>query len=67
MSGSGCCDGCAVLDYEKPVNRYDCFRAVCCDPEKPAMGARRVVDTAVTREPRNITRPIWCRGKQVAK
>ena len=65
MSGSGCCDGCGLLSFEKPVNRYDCFRALCCDPDKPVMGARRVVATSGVRRPRFIERPVWCRGKEL--
>lgn len=65
MSGSAWCDGCGRLRFEKPVNRYDCFRALCCDPDKPVLGARRVLSTSGVAAPRNIVRPVWCRGKVV--
>ncbi len=58
------CDGCRCLDYETPVNRYDCWRALCCDPDKPVLGARRVVATAGIMRPVRIRRPVWCRGKE---
>ena len=58
------CDGCAVLRFAEPVNRYDCHSAMCCDTEKPAMGEKRVVATAMTAKPRFIKRPAWCRGKR---
>ena len=61
---SECCDGCAWLCFEEPVNRYDVHRALCCDPDKPARGARRVVATSGVAAPRFITRPAWCRGKK---
>ena len=63
------CDGCASLEIEEPVNRYDVWRACCCDPDKPAAGARRVVDTAPAGSasgPFGITRPAWCRGRRIA-
>ena len=58
------CDGCGMLRYAEPVNRYDCHSAMCCDADKPAMGAKRVVATARTAQPRCIQRPAWCREKQ---
>lgn len=64
MSGSDFCDGCGLLCFEKPVNRYDCFRALCCDPDKPVLGVRRVLATSGVAAPRNIDRPVWCRGKK---
>lgn len=64
MSGDECCDGCAWLRFEEPVNRYDVHRALCCDPDKPARGARRVVATAGVCRPWWIRRPAWCRGKE---
>lgn len=64
MSGSGFCDGCAWLRYEEQVNRYDVHRALCCDPDKPVLGARRVVATSGVAAPRFIPRPAWCRGKK---
>lgn len=64
MSARIYCDGCDYLDYETRVNRYDVYRALCCDPDKPMMGARRVVATAHTRPPARIVRPVWCRRKE---
>ena len=62
------CDGCGCLEIERPVNRYDCWRALCCDPDKPAwLGARRTAATAPAcseRGPVGIRRPKWCGGKR---
>ena len=65
MSGSGFCDGCAWLRYEEQVNRYDVHRALCCDPDKPVLGARRVVATSGVAAPRCIPRPERERGRPV--
>ena len=57
------CDGCEWLEIEPPVNRYDNWRACCCDPDKPMHGARRVVSTAPAgseRGPVGIQTPVWC-------
>lgn len=61
MSARIYCDGCDYLDYETRVDRYDVYRALCCDPDKPMMGARRVVAAARIERPTHITRPVWCR------
>jgi len=58
------CDGCAYLDFADPVNKYDVYSASCCDPEKPAMGKRRVISVMQTARPLMIHRPAWCRGKR---
>lgn len=58
------CDECRFLRVEPPVNRYDVWRACCCDPKKPVTGPRRVVGTApVCSElgPVGIQTPAWCR------
>ena len=58
------CDGCGWLVVEPPVNRYDNWRACCCDPDKPMHGARRVVSTAPAgseRGPVGIQTPVWCK------
>ena len=58
------CDGCEHLTIEPPVNRYDVYRACCCDSDKPMHGPRRVVDTApfgAARGPTGIQRPVWCK------
>lgn len=60
------CDGCRYLEIERPVNRYDVWRACCTDPDKPMTGARRTVDTAPAGSehgPLGIRRPRWCGGK----
>ena len=61
------CDGCGFLEIEPPVNRYDVWRACCCDPDKPLPGARRVVGVAPGGSrtgPVGVRRPRWCgRGK----
>lgn len=57
------CDRCGQLDYEDSLNPYDVYAAVCCDPEKPMTGARRVVAVSGVGRPRRIIRPVWCRGK----
>ena len=57
------CDGCGCLQIEEPVNRYDVWRACCCDPDKPMPGERRTVATAPAsweRGPIRIPRPKWC-------
>ncbi len=64
MENDKFCDGCACLAFERPVNRYDVHRALCCDPDKTALGVRRVVATAGIAPPRFIHRPAWCRGRQ---
>ena len=59
------CDACRFLMIEAPVNRYDVWRALCCDKDKPVPGARRVVATASARSetgPVRIETPVWCRG-----
>lgn len=61
MSAGRFCDGCCHLDFEPPVNRYDVHRALCCDPDKPVLGARRVVAAARIGRPTHIKRPVWCR------
>ena len=66
--GEGSCDECRFLQVEPPVNRYDVWRACCCDPKKPVMGARRVVGTAPACSelgPVGIRRPKWCGRKEV--
>lgn len=55
------CDGCRYLSFTVPVNRYDVFTAHCCDPDKPALGARRVVAVSQVGPPRRIDRPAWCK------
>ena len=68
------CDGCSVLEYEDAVNRYDVYSAHCCDPDKPVLGARRVVAVSGVGKPFQIQRPVWCtkgltsrrRGKEKA-
>ena len=55
------CDGCRYLSFTVPVNRYDVFTANCCDPDKPALGARRVVAVSPVGQPRRIERPKWCK------
>ena len=64
--GRGCCDGCAALSFEPPMNRYDVWLACCRDEDKPVLGTRRVVATGQTRPPRQIERPAWCRKKRDA-
>ena len=57
------CDECRFLQVEPPVNRYDVWRACCCDPKKPMPGARRVVGTAPASSetgPLRIQTPVWC-------
>lgn len=66
MNNDQFCDGCSVLEYMPPVNRYDYHAASCCDPDKPAMGVRRVVAVSSIGKPFQILRPVWCRGKQKA-
>ena len=66
MHPSVYCDGCACLAYDEAVNRYDVNRALCCDPDKPVLGERRVLAVSGTGWPRNIERPAWCRGKRNA-
>ena len=61
---SGMCDGCAHLAQEAAVSRYDVYRAVCCDADKPMLGGRRVVAVSSLGPPRNIMRPAWCRRKK---
>lgn len=58
------CDGCGYLGYDEAVNRYDVCRAVCLDPDKPMRGTRRVVAVASVGRPRQIPRPVWCRGRR---
>ncbi len=63
------CDGCALLQIEEPVNRYDVWRACCCDPDKPMPGERRTVATAPSsweRGPIRIPRPKWCTKERIA-
>lgn len=58
------CDECPMLLIDTPVNKYDCWRACCCDPAKPVTGARRVVGTAPANSetgPVGIQTPVWCR------
>ena len=57
------CDGCIYLEFEESVSRYDVNRAVCCDPDKKASGARRVVAASGAGMPQHIMRPVWCRSK----
>ena len=59
------CDGCRRLCYSDPVNRYDVHSAHCC-ADKPVRGERRVVATARTQPPIHITRPAWCRRKELS-
>lgn len=58
------CDGCDMLTFEEPHNRYDVYSAHCCDPEKPVMGPRRTVAVSASSKPFRIPRPKWCRGKK---
>ena len=58
------CDECRFLAFDRAVNAYDTNRALCCDPDKPAMGARRVVAVSRIGLPRQIERPVWCRRKK---
>ncbi len=58
------CDECRFLAFDRAVNAYDVNRATCCDPDKPAMGARRVVAVSRIGLPRQIERPVWCRRKK---
>ena len=58
------CFGCKALSFEKPVNRYDVYTAHCCDPDKTAMGARRVIAVSHVGRPVRIERPAWCRRKE---
>ena len=55
------CDGCAMLQFERWPQLHV---ALCCDPEKPALGARRVVAVSRIENPSQIDRPAWCRGKE---
>ena len=61
------CDGCGYLQYGPPANKYDYYTALCCDEDKPMMGARRVVAISSLGRPFGIMRPVWCRGKQEKK
>lgn len=62
------CDGCRWCRIERPVNRYDVWRAHCTDPDKPAwLGGERVVGTAPERSergPERIGRPAWCQKER---
>lgn len=58
------CENCAYLAYEEPVSRDDVYSAHCCDPDKPMMGARRVVATSQVGRPGEIERPVWCKRKK---
>lgn len=61
------CDECRFLAFEEAVNPYDVNRALCCDPDKPAMGARRVIAVSRIGRPIGIERPAWCRKKEPAR
>ena len=58
------CDGCGMLAFSPPVNRYDVWAAHCRDAAKSVTGARRVVAVSRVGKPRQIERPVWCRGKE---
>ena len=58
------CDGCDMLSFEEPCNRYDLYSAHCQDPDKPVMGKKRTVAVATLSKPFGIPRPVWCRGKK---
>lgn len=63
------CDGCGWLEIERPVNRYDVWRACCCDPDKPLPGKNRVVGVApysAAEGPAGIQRPLWCRIREIS-
>ena len=64
MNSDQFCDGCTMLDFSPPVNRYDLYMAHCCDPKKSVIGTRRVVAVSPIREPFKILRPAWCREKR---
>lgn len=64
MSKDQFCDGCAVLTFEEPYNRYDFFTAHCCDPEKPVTGKRRTLAVSALSKPICTPRPVWCTGKK---
>lgn len=64
MTGRGTCNGCGFLALDPAVNAYDVNRAVCCDPDKPALGARRVLAVSRVGWPLRIERPAWCRQKK---
>ncbi len=64
MNRDQICDGCAVLTFEKPHNRYDFYTAHCCDPEKPVTGERRTLIVSALSQPFGIPRPAWCTGKK---
>ena len=55
------CDGCAALQFERWPQLHV---ALCCDPEKPALGRRRVVAVSTICNPSQIDKPAWCRGKE---
>ena len=56
-----CCDGCAQLRFERWPRNYV---AQCTDPDKPVLGARRVMAVSTVGAPFHIQRPAWCRGKE---
>lgn len=60
------CDGCDMLNFDGAVNRYDVHRARCLDPDKPALGSRRVLAVGEKQFPEHIIRPAWCRRKEEA-
>ena len=61
MGGRKNCDGCADLQFERWPQLHV---ALCCDPEKEAMGHRRVIAVSRICSPSRIERPAWCRRKE---
>ena len=61
MNKEKLCDGCAALQFERWPQLHV---ALCCDPEKPALGRRRVVAVSPICSPSRIERPAWCRRKE---
>lgn len=59
--GGGLCDGCRYLAYGRWPDRW---AALCCDKDKPVLGARRVLITMEKVRPTYIGCPAWCRGKE---
>ena len=61
MNKEKLCDGCTDLQFECWPTIYV---ALCCDPNKAALGRRRVVAVSTICNPSQIERPAWCRGKE---
>lgn len=58
------CAGCRHMESCAPETQNDVYTVRCTDPDKPALGARRVLAVGRTGWPVDIQRPAWCRRKE---